>query len=233
MPVRPGNFNQELIDPAAQTAEDWNAFTDDQKFYQSHRLKGKLFAGLGIDLDAPNPGKDKNGNLVLFELGDDGEMRDPLADTPADSKEFLKKMYDGKIFAIPAGQEKPVQVQLKIETSQYSLKKTGSILYSKPIDDSMVKKPDRPNLWARFRHFFGFAKKEYAEYDRAMLKYRNLTGESLKEKRKGLLEQETADLANKEQERREKRAHQAKQDRLENLARDPKSFRTKLDGYMQ
>ena len=233
MPVRPELFNQELIAPAGQNAEDWNSFTEDQRFHHAHSLKGKLFSALGIDLDAPNPGKDKNGNLVLFELGENGEMRDPLADTPADSKEFLKKIYDGKIYAIPAGQENPVQIQLKLETDRFTFKRSGNIQFSKPINASVVKKPDRPNFWARFRHFFGFAKKEYAEYDRAMLKYRNLTGESLKEKRKGLLEQETADLANKEQERREKRALQTKQDRLENLARDPKSFRTKLDGYMQ
>ena len=91
MPVRPELFNQELIAPAGQNAEDWNAFTEDQRFHHAHSLKGKLFSALGIDLDAPNPGKDKNGNLVLFELGENGEMRDPLADTPADSKEFLKK----------------------------------------------------------------------------------------------------------------------------------------------
>jgi hypothetical protein len=55
MPVRPELFHQELIDPAAQNANDWEAYTDDQKFFVSHRMKGRLFSALGIDLDAPNP----------------------------------------------------------------------------------------------------------------------------------------------------------------------------------
>lgn len=77
MPVRPQLFNQKLIAPAGQNAEDWNAFTEDQRFHHAHGLKGKIFAVLGIDLDAPKPGKDKNGNQVLFELGEKGRCAIP------------------------------------------------------------------------------------------------------------------------------------------------------------
>ena len=55
-------------------------------------MKSKIANALGYDMDGPNPCRDKNGNLLLFEIDDNGRTRDPLANgVKADSTYKSKK----------------------------------------------------------------------------------------------------------------------------------------------
>ena len=234
MPVVSRAFKNDLIDKTNQREEDWASLSEDKKFFYSRGAKSKIKSALGLDLEGAAPGKDKNGNLVLFELGEKGEVLDPLANGRVDSSEFLRKMFEGKIYAVPAGQDKPVQLQFAIRKNRFNNKLSGEVAFSKPIDESMAPMPERPNLWARIRHFFGGAKKEFAEYNKALKVHQALTGENLKKKRDdAFLQREKDDLAKREREAEQAKTQAQKGSRLQNLSRGAKDYVSKQDEYLR
>ena len=233
MPVVKRAFTNKLINPAEQTKEKWDKLSADKKFQHSLAVKSKIANALGYDMDGPNPCRDKNGNLLLFEIDDNGRTRDPLANgVKADSEEFLKKVYAGKIFAVPVGYDTPLQVQFKIDIDKFSGRPKCSVDLSKPMSETldMDQEPEKPSLWTRIRHFFGGAKEEYAAYlNKARPYLAARAAEKMKNRDEEFLKQETAEMEKKDKEAREAAQLREKEERRQNIARSPKEFVAKQD----
>jgi len=222
MPVLASNFTEEVSMLSSAPAPIWDKLHEESKKYLARNMKATLLDKLGIDLEGTN-GVDKNGNQILYELTEDGEIKNPLEDTPADSKEFLEKISMGKIFAFPAGMDKPVQLKLDNSESNPNIK------FSKPVEESLFPKPKEPGWWARFRHFFGGAKKEYAEYNRAKEQYRNGAAMDAQSNRKSILEEESKACQEEEKRRNEEKAAAAAREKAEALKASRDQYRSKMD----
>ena len=229
MPVKDRAFCRDYIDPKSLTEKDWkyfNSLNEDTINKYAREVKGKFTGVLGLDLDGEHPGKDKNGNLLLYEVGEGGAILDPLRDCRPDSKEFIQKAFEGKLFVVPTGKEKPVQFQFKLTPNKTKGIVNASFDFSKPMDDQMISKPERPNLWARIRHFFGGAKREYAEYENAKREYNAILGGHLKDKRSQQdRDEEKEALDKKESAAQKQRENLEKQQRVENVSRSLDKFR--------
>ena len=167
----------------------------DQDHYVTTHMKQSLLYYTGIDIDQAGFSRDENDGLRIFEMTPDGEIVDVLNEIRADSGEFVEKIQQGRIFAFPAGEGQPVQLQFE----------TGGMAASKPIDSSPFPQPDPPTGWMRFIHFFGGYKKEFQEYDAAKAKYDKSVAalQDMKEKRKDILQSEEETFKTEEELRKE------------------------------
>ena len=224
MAIDPQAFSEEVTMPASEPGIEWEGLHPQCKKYLASRMKETLFENLGIDLNAEKPGVDKNGNQILYELTEEGEIADPLKDAPADSEKFLEKIRMGKIFAFPAGMEKPVQLKLNIENPTQA-----DIKFSKPLEESLFPEPKKPNLWARFRHLFGGAKKEYAAYEKAMAQHRNGAAMDAQSKRKDILTEEAKAHQEEENKRKAEAAEAEARAKAEALKASRDQYHSKMD----
>ena len=222
MAVEAKNFTEEVSNISGKPDPVWEKIHPESKQYLARNMQATLLDKLGIDLE-DKKGVDKNGNQILYELTEDGEIKDPLEDAPVDSVEFLEKISMGKIFAFPAGMDKPVQLKLDYTDNNPNIK------FSKPVEKSLFPEPKEPGWWARFRHFFGGAKKEYAEYNKAKEQYRNGAAMDAQSSRKSILEEESKSCQEEEKRRNaEKEAAEARE-KAEALKASKDQYRSKMD----
>ncbi len=119
-----------------------------------HRLDTQLFPNLGFDTKRSKDGRGVDGNLMFYELTEQGELKNPFEDDKMlESGAFLDKLAQGKILAFPAGEKNPVQL---------SLSGNSDIRYSVPLTELPIPKPEQPkplNGWQRFANAitFGYA----------------------------------------------------------------------------
>ena len=122
----------------------------------NYYFEQRLFNYLGIDVHENEFNRDKNGNLRIFELTEDGKFADPFEKNGLKAPDLIEKIYTGRVFAFPAGDRQPVQ--LRSDTN-------GGLTLSKPLDRLPIQPVKRPNLWQRFAGaVFGAYKKERAAY---------------------------------------------------------------------
>ena len=228
MPINAKYFAEEVFTPASEPGEEWEKLHPETKQYLARNVKSVLLDKLGIDLDSEQPGVDTNGNQILYELTEEGEIRNPLLDSPADSEKFLEKMRMGKSFAFPAGYEKPVQLHLKAKLDPQKGME-DMFQFSKPLEESVFPKPKSPNLWARIRHFFGGAKEEYAQYDADMAKYRNGAAMDAQDKRKSILSDEAEEAEKEDQQRQAEAAKAKEKEAAEALKASKEQYHSEMD----
>ena len=188
--------------------------------------------------------KDRNGNSRLFALhvGEDGrDVMVPLdgKDPPLRSQAFWDDVQRGNVFAIPAGDDRPVQVQLKY---------TGNTTipdFSKPIEPKDLPmspappEPRRPNIFKRaihvmfkraFKQEFDAYTKEKAAQDnwRAGVEKTRKQVSDICDNRSGILAQEKEDAAREKQ----RRAEAAERERLQNQLTTAKEKTTMVEVAM-
>lgn len=167
---------------------------DEMQYFRNHQ--DEFFYKLGL-ID-PNSktnsvprlfvlGADENGNAKVFDLS--------AVDIKAGSDEFWKQVQMGNVFAYPAGENDPVQIQVGATDSN------GITLgISKPVTAENL--PDPPvyklSAWQKFASWFGFYKKEvhmaqHREEEQNALRSKL---EAMQTVRKSInKDQETADVA--------------------------------------
>lgn len=167
---------------------------DEMQYFRNHQ--DEFFYKLGL-ID-PNSktnsvprlfvlGADENGNAKVFDLS--------AVDIKAGSDEFWKQVQLGNVFAYPAGENDPVQIQVGATDSN------GITLgISKPVTAENL--PDPPvyklSAWQKFASWFGFYKKEvhmaqHREEEQNALRSKL---EAMQTVRKSInKDQETADVA--------------------------------------
>lgn len=129
---------------------------DEMQWMRNHQ--DEFFYGLGL-LDTNERanyvprlfvlGVDENGESKVFDLSQ--------VDIQAGSDEFWKQVQRGNVFAYPAGQNDPVQLQVGV--SESGGLKLGT---SKPVTEENLPEPPvyKLSMWQKFASWFGFYKKE-------------------------------------------------------------------------
>ena len=261
-PFNPKKYTKDLR-PRFRSWDELNAYQNAQKVKESdrevpaptpendsmndlNRFANYLnFSNLGWDPapDGTIP-KDRAGNSRLFALrvGEDGrEQVVPLdgREPPLRSQAFWEEVQRGGVFAFPAGDDRPVQVQLSYTgTSTYPT-------FSKPVDlkdlpmSAPPPAPRRPNLFKRAVHamFKNAFKQDFDTYARQKTQHDNWSAsrEAVKEQvsklcagRTGLHDQELADVALEQK----RRAEAAEKERLRDQLAAAKKKTTAVEKAM-
>ena len=151
-----------------------------------------------------------NQGYQMFELKQDGTSKNPFKepDMRVDSDEFVKKVQQGKIFAFPAGQKHPSQLQLV----------DGKLQYSRPLENldqipapQRPQEPRRPGFFARMMHGISnrFFRQTFENYNAAMERHNAAMERYTAETQK--LQQIKQSIANETQERVDHHAEKGSQ----------------------
>ncbi len=234
MALDPKIFKNEIYMPVSSESgsfdSEWDSLNNDHAEFMLRNMDKTLFDDLGIDTSEHHAEKDSKGNLRLYQMDADGRISDPFAggDQP-NSNSFLEKITRGNIFAYPAGQKEPVQLQIDYD------KKPPVLTYSKPMTENLFPKPRPLSFWTRVRAFFGGAKEEVREYNESMKRYeasnsvREATGAGRTEE---LLEQENKDLEEKTAQRKEEEVRAQRREQQERLKSDAVHYKSRVDRSM-
>ena len=231
MAIDSSKFAKEIFMPGGSDSR-WETMNNDYADNMLRNMDKTLFNDLGIDTTLINPEKDSKGNYILYQMDEDGKISSPFdEDTQPDSYSFLEKISQGKIFAYPAGEKDPVQLQIDYD------KDPPELSYSKPMTENVFPKPEPPSFWTRVRAFFGGsgAKEEIAEYNDSLKRYENSS--SVKETTKNsrtedMLKQEKQEYENTSAERKAEAEEAARREKQERLYADAESYKSQVDRSM-